>query len=173
MGAVGMTLYLAQMPSSKKNPPDDQDLPDDRVFTFAFVPPNLIDALWADVAPLLGLVIGRLSDVFTMESEKKRLMDGTRDLLVVMENNKIIAVLTFNVATFDSGLTVLEVPIIAGKNMARWGDDAVQLLFGVARSAQCSELRGYGIKTAWKRIFKHYNVERVCTIFKMPVPGGD
>ena len=120
------------------------------------IPPTLLDFVWDEVEPLLTKVIDLAPDELTIESVRDRLYKGLDTLIIITEDNKIIALNTLQVRTLDSGKNVLYIPITSGERMEEWLDTFLEIAEQIARSSNCESLRGISCRgntkgDAWVR----------------------
>lgn len=141
-------------------------------FKLAIVAPGLIPVLWSQIEPLLAKVIGPISDTASLEAEKSNFINGSRGLLVVVADERIMSVITYSPIHNDSGLKFLEVPIVSGKGMRFWGSDVLKVLFDIAKNLGCTEIQGYGVQPLWDTMLtlEEFDVRKICTIYRCKVP---
>jgi hypothetical protein len=124
-------------------------------YRIEFFHPLTIVNRWEELLPHLERVIKVSNDEFTTESIKARAVSGNSVMIVIIDkDNKIEAVTTAEVVTYDSGLRSLLVPIIGGSHFFEWAPDWFEIVKALAVQLNCSELRGFAVRDGWMRILK-------------------
>lgn len=136
--------------------------------TIAAIPVNLIDVVWPQAEPLLKKAIDLTNEV-TLESVYSRLKSGDDLLLTVSKGPDIIAAITLEIRTFDSGVKALWLPLVGGDMMAEWMDRVLEVSEAIAKDFSCGELRGIAVRKGWMRKLAPLGWEEVCTIVKKTV----
>lgn len=125
-------------------------------YNFVIVPPGLYEYMQYDVEPLLQEVVDIAPLELSIDSIKNNVLSGNVLLIAVMKKDVIVAVLTLEIRTFDTGHKVLVVPITAGSDMVNredggWGLAFNQLIIQYAKDNGCVEIRGIAARRGWMR----------------------
>lgn len=123
-------------------------------FTFVPVPIPLIGPMWSKLSPHVLRVVDVAPDEVTLFSVKERAMKGETTLVTVLLEDEVVAVLTVEIRTFDSGNKALYLPIIGGDYLDEWMDDIMEGFKDIAKQKGCFQIRGIAARTGWKRKLK-------------------
>lgn len=133
----------------------------------SIVPPNMVEMVWKDVGPLIQKVIDLVPDNFDTHVQQQYLVNGEKTLLVVTEDEKLIAVITAEITIFETGTKILYVPIVSGSRMKEWMEDVMIVLKNIATLEHCTQIRGQGLSRAWMKKMAKYGLKEISTIYKI------
>lgn len=134
----------------------------------AAVKPSLIQLIWPAVRPQLATAIDYSNGELTIESIEHDIVNGNLILLTVNIDAVIVASILIHKKTFESGLSVLNVPLIGGYDMHLWGKKLLTLLERIAKEEGCTEVYGSG-RPGWKRIMEKEGYKVIHTIMSKSV----
>lgn len=140
-------------------------------YTISAVPVTMLDLVWDRAAPLLKLPIDLSADELTLDSVYQRIKSGNTLLLTVSNGPDIIAVVTAEIRSFDTGMKALYLPLIGGTDMENWFDRMHDIAAAIAKDFDCQELRGIAVRKGWLRVLKDKGWSEVSTIVKYPLGG--
>jgi hypothetical protein len=138
-------------------------------YRFEILHPYTMIKRWDELLSHIERVVAVSNNEFSSESIKQRVLSGNGIMMVVYENDKIKAVNTAEVVTYDSGLRALLIPIFAGEDMFTWGPEWLEMLSEIAREYNCTELRGLAVRNGWIRALKNYGWKENHIVMTMPV----
>lgn len=140
------------------------------MITIAF--PTPLDCLnnWSEIEPFVQLAIDHSNGEFSMEGiikriEKKEIAVGT---IFDMDLRKLIAVVTFDMTTFDSGMKVLTIQCAGGERMDEWFEQVDALAISMARHHNCDKIYIVGRK-GWERQLRNIGYEHAHTVLTKEV----
>ena len=128
------------------------------------VPPSLIDVIYPMVEHHMIRAIARAENDITSETTKRRLKNGEAMLIVICDDDEIIAVNTLEVTEFETGHRALYIPITAGERMSEWLDDFLKMAMDIARDLNCVELRGISCRPGWIKALKSHGWYNINTV---------
>ena len=143
-------------------------VPPDNII-IAACPATMVPIVWARVAPMLQLPCDMSHNETDIESVYARLMAGDSLLTLVSKGTEIVAAITLNVVTFDTGLKALYLPLVSGKYFDQWCDRYFKVVCAIAKDLNCTELRGISVRKGWLRKLRKYGFEEVSTIVRCPL----
>ena len=138
-------------------------------YVISHVPITLVDYLWDDISSLLTHVLEYSNDEFNLESLKKNILNGDCLLCVIINEKRIIAAAILSVKNFDSGLGALNINILSGSNIDKWGVQFLEYCKSVAVQMNCTELRAVGARSGWIRLLKPFGWTEASINLKMAV----
>jgi len=133
------------------------------------IPIPLIEVVWGQVEPILKTVTDVSHGELTVDSVKAQLLRGDALLMTISENENIVAINTFEVREFGSGMKALYIPITGGKCMDGWLDRFLEIAKQTARDYGCNELRGLAVRKGWMRVLKERGWEDVHQVIRCKV----
>ena len=128
------------------------------------VPPTLIDVIYPMCEYQICRVIDRASNDITSEGIKNKLKRGESMLIVICDDDEIIAVNILEVTEFETGHRALYIPITAGERMSEWLDDFLKMAMDIAKDLKCNELRGISCRPGWIKALKSHGWYNINTI---------
>lgn len=99
---------------------------------------------------MLEPVIEKGNNEITIDTIKQRALAGDNLIVLVTKEQEIIAVMTLETRTFDSGHKALYVPICSGKDLEQWGFQFFEYCQMVAKEYGINEIRAIG-REGWLR----------------------
>ena len=120
-------------------------------FTFAVIPPYLIDYLWSDIEPILQRVVDCSHGELTCDAVKAKCKAGHTLMVCILKDTEMVAINTADIVEFDSGLRVMYIPITGGDYIDDWLFDSLEVGKALARDHNCTELRGLSVRKGWLR----------------------
>ena len=134
----------------------------------AAVKPDLVPLIWPAVAPQIEKAVNYSNGELTQESLTQDVMNGNLILLTVNIDSKITASALIHKKTFESGLSVLNVPVIGGEDMHLWGKKLLTTLEQIAKEEGCKQVYGSG-RPGWKRVMEKEGYKVIHTIMSREV----
>lgn len=132
-------------------------------YILTLVPNTLIPMIWDEVEPIIQRVVD-VSDGDISTDTVKRSLLRIRSLLVVVTNEeRIVALFTLEVRTMDTGKRVLYSPIIAGDNMSEWLEYYLNYVRIFARQENCPQIRGVASRKGWLKLLKKRGLKEGAT----------
>lgn len=116
---------------------------------YSICPSNMIEYVWKDIEHLIKSVVDVSNKDITVESVKMGLLDERQYLVLIIDGDEIIAVVTVERKELDSGLVALYMPITAGSKMHKWFDGCLDFIKQVALQMGATELRGFMSHEGW------------------------
>lgn len=126
----------------------------DKGFRFCTIPSGLVEVLWPQIIVHLEKTIGLGCGDISEESIKTKATQGLTTLFIVTKGEDIVAVSTIEIATYESGLRALLIPIVGGSGIHDWGETWIKIIQALAKDLGCSELRGFAARDGWMRLLK-------------------
>jgi hypothetical protein len=120
-----------------------------------FHPLTIVDR-WDELLPHIERLVGMSNGEFTNDSIRDRAVSGNSVLVAVSKDDKIIAVTTAEVVSYDSGLRSLLIPIVCGDEFMSWAPEWFEKMKELAVKFNCTELRGMAARDGWIRLLKPY-----------------
>jgi hypothetical protein len=132
---------------------------DDRVridVSMTIIPPQSLHTVWDQAGPLLQKAVDESHGDVSMNSLREQLIAGNQKLMCVFDEGlQVIACITIQVATMESGKRVLLVPMVGGERMSDWLPGVMDQLKEMKKVFICDEIRGIG-RYGWIRELKKY-----------------
>lgn len=121
-----------------------------------------IRACWDIILPLLEKGMSYSHGEIDADSVFTKLMNKELNLLVAFENQAIVAALTLEQFQFDTGKRVLNIQLAGGDSLDKWFVQMDELINGIAKQYNCSEVYIIGRK-GWSKKLNHlgYNEAHV------------
>jgi hypothetical protein len=138
-------------------------------YRFEILHPYTMVKKWDALLPHIERVVKVSNNEFSAESIRQRVLTGNGMMMVVYEDEDIIAVNTAEVVVFDSGKRALMIPIFAGDDLFTWGPAWLEMLKEIAIEYNCTELRGLAVRSGWARALKQYGWRANYEVITMPI----
>lgn len=138
--------------------------------TISRIKPEIIDIIWTSIESYVQLAIDESNGELQIDVIKKRSKDGNLLLISIQKDSDIIAVLSAEVRTFETGKKVLHIMTAGGKDLMDWIADVDVAFTDLARSLGCSELYIIG-RPGWAKVTKSYGYELIHTTLSKKVGG--
>ena len=136
---------------------------------FSAVPKQVLDVVWEDVKKVLEPAVKTAKGKLSISDVYDYVKKGVYELWVVMEETKIVAVITTRVIEYPER-RALAMDFIGGSKMKEWLPEAQRTLESFAKDNNCSHLEGYGRK-AWKRWLDKYVWKPDYIAYRMELNG--
>lgn len=136
------------------------------------VKPDRLDEVWPLIEPIMKLPVEKSHGEVTLQTTFNRINGGIARLFIVIDNNKIIALSTFEIRTFDSGERALYMPMMGGINGGMidvWGEEMHRIGIEMAKEHNCRELRAICARNGWLRVLKKKGWREEHTIMSLEV----
>ncbi len=122
------------------------------MITIAFPTPSDVLHYWNEIEPFVQMAIEHSNGELNMEGiikriEKKEIAVGT---IFDDDIRKLIAVVTFEMTTFDSGMKILTIQCAGGERLEEWFEQIDVLANSMARHHDCDKIYIVGRK-GWER----------------------
>ena len=128
------------------------------------VPQTLVDVIYPQVEHKIHRVIDRAENDLSQETIKRRLKNAETMMIVICDDDEIIAVNILEVMEFETGHRALYIPITAGERMSEWLDDFLKMAMDIAKDLKCVELRGISCRPGWIRALKDHGWYNINTV---------
>jgi hypothetical protein len=137
-------------------------------YKIAALPQTLIEPMWETVKPHLERVIELVADETTIEHIFDKALSGEVLIIVICKGVDIIAAMTADIRSYDTGLKALHIPQLGGDDFFEWRDQLDSVLFAIAKDFNCSQLRIVG-RRGWVKALKDLGWEEQYVILKKDV----
>lgn len=127
-----------------------------------------IVAHWNQIAPFLEKGIEFSNGEICIESIKEKLIDREIMLSVVFKDEQMIAAVTFEQITFDTGKRVLNIQLAGGDYLDEWFAQMEQLANDLAKHYSCEDIYIIGRK-GWVKQMKRLGYSEVHTVLHKEV----
>lgn len=128
------------------------------------VPPSLIDVIYPMIEYQINRVIDKAENDISSDTTKRRLKNGETMLIVINDEDEIIAVNILEVMEFETGHRALYIPITAGERMSEWLEDFLKMAMDIAKDLNCQELRGISCRPGWIKALKSHGWYNINTV---------
>ena len=139
-------------------------------YKISIVPPNLIDYMWADIAPIIKRPIDLSHDEVTLEIAKKELESGGVSLVLITKGPQLVAINTLEVRTFPTGKKCMYIPLTGGDELDGWMEEFLGMVTATAKQHGCSHIRGLAVRKGWLRKLEGLGFEPISTTIEMEIP---
>lgn len=123
-------------------------------YIVAPVPITLVNVLWPQMVPHLQRVVNVANGEISLQSIKTSLLLGQSMIMAICKNEEIVAVVTAEKRTFESGKSALFLPIVGGDELDCWMHQVLELSKLIAKDLGCDVIRGLGARKGWIRKLK-------------------
>lgn len=138
-------------------------------FTIAAIPATMIDLVWDRLIPHLERVVNTAPDEVSLDQIYNHAKLGNVLIVAICKGSDIVAAVTLEVRTFESGLRTLHLPAVGGNEMMEWMDQFLDVAKAIAKDLNCTQLRGAAVRSGWMRVLKDRGWSEVYTIVKCEV----
>lgn len=138
-------------------------------YTIAAIPIPLLDVVWPKCEPILKRATDLSHGETTTNIAYQKILNGHTLLLTVVDEGEIIACVTAEVRTFDSGLKALFLPLVAGDDMDGWIEQIYNISILLAKEHGCGEVRGICVRKGWSRKLKPLGWEDCHTVMRYKI----
>lgn len=134
-------------------------------YKIAALPQTLIEPVWPMITPHLEKVLDLVSDELTLEGIKSKAISGDILILTVCKGPDIIAALTLEIRTYETGLRVLHLPHLGGDEFFEWRPQMDTVVESIAKDFDCHQLRIVG-RRGWIKALKDLGWEEHYVVVK-------
>ena len=134
-------------------------------YKIVVIPPALIPVIWDNIYSKLLDICELSNNEMTPDTIETRVNNGDSVLVAIILDNEIECVLSLEVVVYDSGLRSLLVPFISGKGMNDWFEMVENFCVQVAKSLNCTEIRGMAVRDGWARFLKDKDYKQSHVVF--------
>jgi hypothetical protein len=136
----------------------------------SFPPVCHILDFWHEIEPLLELAIDKSNGELDMQSIKSRIDEKKIALCTIFDTDqkKLIAVLTFDMFTFDTGMKVLNIQCAGGERLDEWIDQVDEIANSMAKRHNCNKIYIIG-RNGWARKLRERKYEHAHTVLSREV----
>jgi len=124
------------------------------MITFSICPSNMIGYVWPDIKHHMEAVEIVSNGDCSVDTIFDDLVAMRQYLVLVMNEDKIQAVCTLQLKTFDTGLRTIYFPVLAGTKINEWFDDLIVFIKQFAKQFGATELRGFMALKGWDGYLK-------------------
>lgn len=134
----------------------------------AAIPPALTDVMYPLVEHHFERVIEKAPNEISHETIKANLTSGNQMLITMSDGSEVVAAAVVNKYVFETGYSVLIIPILGGSRMDEWLDRFIDMTQAIARDLGCAEVRAIG-REGWERKLHSRGWQKVHSIVGVPV----
>lgn len=127
-----------------------------------------INACWDEISPLIQRACDHSNGELSTDVILRCINEGSLMLVVVYEDKKLTAAVTFEQTNFETGKRVMNIQVAAGDNVDAWFHQIEQLAESLAKRYQCDDIYIIGRK-GWAKKMKHLGYSEVHTILHREV----
>lgn len=138
--------------------------------TFGAVPPEHVDLVWPDAAPLLAPAIATADGKFAPQDILDTLKTGGLLLWIAADDMVPVAAVTTRIVSYPQ-CRALAMDWIGGSRMREWLPIAHETLGRYAKLNDCTHLEGYGRK-GWERWLRRYGWRPDYIAYRMDLDHG-
>jgi len=138
-------------------------------YKISIVPPNMVEYLWEDVAPIIQRPIDLSHNEVTLDIAKKELMSGGVTLVIVTLGDEIVAINTLEVRTFPTGKKAMYIPLTGGDHLDYWMLDFLAMVKEMAKAHGCTHIRGLAVRKGWLRKLEKLGFEPISTTIELEI----
>jgi hypothetical protein len=124
---------------------------------------ELIPLVWHTVEDRIKDAIQYSNGEMSIEHAKKDILSGEMMLILVMDDDVVIGVITGEKRYFPTGKTILNMTTAGGKDCESWFKELGPALDKIAIENDCEEIYIVG-RPAWQKLLKEYGYSHVHTI---------
>lgn len=118
------------------------------------IPVTLVEVLWPQIEPHFISPCRMSNNETTPDSIKQKALAGDLLILTMSKGEKIVAALTLEVMTFDTGKKSMFIGSVGGKYLNEWMDRALSIIKAIAKDFGCTEIRGGSARKGWMKKLK-------------------
>jgi hypothetical protein len=135
-------------------------------YTLKAIQQTELGLVWDEVKPHLEKVVEYSHGDITIETMRNELVNGRSWLIAVYRDTDIVAAITVDIRTMDSGKRVLMVPVVGGADMEHWLPMLHEELLHLKKMFVCDSIRGAG-RPGWARELKKYGWKPIITVVSL------
>jgi hypothetical protein len=137
-------------------------------YKIAALPQTLVQPVWPLIVEHLERVVALVSDETTIEHILERALSGEVLIIVISKGEAIVAALTADIRTYDTGLNALHIPHLGGEDFDEWRDQLDSVLYAIAKDFNCNQLRIVG-RRGWVKALKDLGWEEQYVVLKKDI----
>ncbi len=126
-----------------------------------------IDIYWSTFAPLIEKALAYSGGEHTLEDIKQDWQTGKQVFIGIYEREKILAVISVEMICFPQK-TIMNIPIVAGEQVEKWLDYALEKLNELGKMHEATEMRTRG-REGWLRMLKTKDFKHEYTILSRAI----
>lgn len=134
--------------------------------------PNYLDVIrcWHEIEPFIQKAVDESNGELTTDSIKEKVANKEVIVLTIYDLSiaKLIAVTTFDMVTFESGIRVLNIQCAGGERVDEWFAEVDAIANCVAKRHDCSKIYVIG-RNGWARKLKPIGYAPVHTVISREV----
>lgn len=136
----------------------------------AFPTPLDVLRFWPEIEPFVQMAIDHSNGEFSMEGIQKRIENKEIAVCTIFDSDirKLIAVITFEMTNFDSGMKILTIQCAGGARMDEWIPQIDSIAISMARRHGCQKVYIVGRK-GWERKLRDIGYEHAHTVLSKEV----
>jgi hypothetical protein len=134
-------------------------------YKIAALPQTLIEPMWSAVEPHLARVTDIVSDETTTKHIREKALTGEVLIIVICKGADIIAAMTADIRTYDTGLKALHIPQLGGDDFFEFRDQLDLVITAIAKDFGCDQLRVIG-RRGWVKALKDLGWEEQYVVLK-------
>lgn len=137
-------------------------------FKIAALPQTFIEPVWHLIEPHIARVTEIVDDETTPMHIKEKALIGEVLIITISEGDKIIAALTADIRTYDTGMKALHLPHLGGDKFFQWRDQLNIVVNAIAKDFDCQQLRIVG-RRGWVKALKDLGWEEQYVVLKKDI----
>lgn len=134
--------------------------------------PNYLDVIrcWHEVEPFIQRAVDESNGELSVDSIKEKVGNKEIVVLTIYDINiaKLIAVVTFDIVTFDTGIRILNIQCAGGERVDEWFNEVDVIANAVAKRHDCSKIYVIG-RNGWVRKLRHIGYQPVHAVISREV----
>ena len=126
------------------------------------IPTHMVEVIWPRVQDMIQVAIDHSNGELDIDQMYTKIVDSEMLLLTINENDRIVATLTIEKRSFDTGKTIMNVVTAGGADMHLWISEVDRVLNQLAKEHGCEDIYIIG-RVGWVRTLKEIGYERIHT----------
>ena len=133
-----------------------------------FPPPELAIQHWDELYHFLGKAVDQSNGELDEVSVKNQVEDGDLLAAAVYDDQKLVAVVAFELLMFTTGKRVMNIQLAGGDSLDDWFERMDEVAQALAKARECSEVYIVG-RAGWQRKLKQLGYQTVHTVLRKEV----
>lgn len=133
-----------------------------------FPPPELAIQHWDELYHFLGKAVDQSNGELDEVSVKNQVEDGDLLAAAVYDDQKLVAVVAFELLLFTTGKRVMNIQLAGGDSLDDWFERMDEVAQALAKARDCSEVYIVG-RAGWQRKLKQLGYQTVHTVLRKEV----
>lgn len=133
-----------------------------------FPPPELAIQHWDELYHFLGKAVEQSNGELDEVSVKNQVEDGDLLAAAVYDDQKMVAVVAFELLLFTTGKRVINIQLAGGDSLDDWFERMDEVAQALAKARDCSEVYIVG-RAGWQRKLKQLGYQTVHTVLRKEV----